>query len=286
MLIYLKNILKGTLNDKYIKKYRIFRDKFRAKTTYFRPLPDFIIVGAQKSGTSSLYYYLTQHPKIITASKKEIHFFDKNFMKGIKWYRKHFPLSVRFSKETITGEASPYYLFHPRVAQRISQTLPNVKIIVLLRNPTERAISHYWHEVREGREKYSMVKAFKKESQRLKGEKERIVTDKDYNSFNYPKFSYLKRGIYTPQLKEYFKYFDKCNVKIIKSEIFFKNPQKTCNEIAAFLGLNPFQLQNKKVYNMGTRDESTEKYIIEMLNNYYEKPNKDLSKLLGGEIKW
>jgi hypothetical protein len=133
--------------------------KFRAKRTLKRRtgvLPDFIIIGAMKSGTTSLYNYLVQHPNVLKGAKKEIHFFDWQYEKGLPYYRSQFPTQPykifmrSFRKyEFICGEASPYYFFHPHVARRVAQDLPHVKLIAILRNPVDRAYSHYWHWVRD-----------------------------------------------------------------------------------------------------------------------------------------
>lgn len=109
--------------------------------------PDFIIIGVQKGGTTSLYSYLTQHPQIAPATQKEIHYFDFNFDKSTDWYCSHFSTSSE-GEYLLAGEASPYYIFHPQVPQRIYDLFPQVKIIALLRNPVERAISHYYYYIK------------------------------------------------------------------------------------------------------------------------------------------
>ena len=111
--------------------------------------PNFLIIGAQRCGTTSLYNYLIQHPQIVPSSKKEVHFFDLNFHLGQSWYEKHFP---EVSDNILTGEASPYYIFHPLCPKRIFDYDPSVKLIVILRNPIDRAYSHYRHIVRLGHE--------------------------------------------------------------------------------------------------------------------------------------
>ena len=118
--------------------------------------PDFIIIGAQRSGTTSLYNYLIEHQNIKSTSQKEIHYFDNNYDKGLTWYSKKFP-SIRKGIE-ITGEASPYYIFHPHAVNRISKDFPNVKLIVLLRNPIERAYSHYCMAIKKGNDRYHLKK--------------------------------------------------------------------------------------------------------------------------------
>ena len=105
-------------------------------------LPSFLILGAQKAGTSSLYNYLRQHPSLRLPQKKEMHFFDLYYMRGLKWYARQFPAFV-FNRTKKTGEATPYYLFHPAVAERVATALPNVKLIALLRDPTVRAFAHF-----------------------------------------------------------------------------------------------------------------------------------------------
>ncbi len=152
--------------------------KLRNITSRLRVVPDFPIVGAMKSGTSSLYLYTTQHPHVLPALKVEVHYFDINFNRGNKWYRSHFPtIFYKFISrlikrhKMITGEASPYYLFFPHSAQRIYTTFPNLKIIIILRNPVDRAYSHYFHSTRGGFESLSFEEAVKKESERLIGEK-------------------------------------------------------------------------------------------------------------------
>ncbi|HEY9295730.1 MAG TPA: sulfotransferase domain-containing protein, partial [Phormidium sp.] len=162
--------------------------------------PDFIIIGAQKCGTTSLYEYLIQHPQILAASKKEVHFFDLNFAKGVDWYRQQFK---PVSQKSITGEASPYYIFHPLVPQRIYQLFPQVKLIVLLRNPVERAISHYYHEVRLGFEDLGLEDAIAQEPARLEGETAKILADETYYSYNHQHYTYLSRGVYVEQLNNW-----------------------------------------------------------------------------------
>src|SRR5947208_4822180 len=121
-------------------------------TAPIRLLPDFLVIGAQRGGTTSLYHYLQAHPCIKLANTKDTHFFDKKYNKGLTWYRGHFPIwlekayAQQVRRQTfVMGEASPSYLFHPHVPKRVKQALPHVKLIVLLRNPVDRAYSQYYH---------------------------------------------------------------------------------------------------------------------------------------------
>jgi hypothetical protein len=143
----------------------------RRITSPFRALPDFLIVGAQKSGTSSLFAYLSQHPQILAASKKETHYFDggrqnskiNNFQSRELWCRTYFPLKIKMRSGFKTFEATPEYIFHPKAPQRIHKLLPNIKMILLLRNPTDRAIFHYYHAKRKGYEPLTLENALKAE---------------------------------------------------------------------------------------------------------------------------
>ena len=124
----------------------------RGLTHPIRLLPDFLISGAQRGGTTSLYNYLQAHPCFELPTTKELHFFDRKFHRGLAWYRAHFPtyLEKCFAQRIqgrafLTGEATPNYLFHPLVSRRVAEVLPRVKLIVLLRNPVDRAFSHYHH---------------------------------------------------------------------------------------------------------------------------------------------
>jgi hypothetical protein len=180
---------------------------WRRLTAGRRTLPAFIIIGAQKAGTTSLYKYLRQHPNIVPALKKEVKFFDCNYDLGLDWYRSHFPYHSKLNGQKMTGEASPHYLFHPLAARRIANVLPEVKLIALLRNPVERAYSHYQLNVRRGREPLSFEQAIDKEEERLQGMREKILAGEDIPLYNFLHYSYLAKGIYADQLQYWFAQF-------------------------------------------------------------------------------
>jgi len=127
-------------------------------TSFLRVLPNYLIIGAQKTGTSSLFNYLSMHPQVINSNKKEVHYFDKNFERPLNWYKQFFPFKFIANNYTI-GEATPDYLYHPFVAQRIYNTIPGVKLIIILRNPVERVISHYFQAVRKNNEQRPIMQA-------------------------------------------------------------------------------------------------------------------------------
>jgi len=184
-------------------KMQRLNNKYRELTAKYRRLPDFIIIGTQKGGTSSLFSYLRQHSQLKLSGVKEIHFFDSNYLKGTNWYKSHFPLKwVNFNKKT--GEASPYYLFHPHVAKRVYDQCPKAKLIVMLRNPADRAYSHY---MMQNKRKLDPLPTFeesiKAEDVRLIEETQKLLNNPGYKSFNHQKFSYLARGKYYSQIKKW-----------------------------------------------------------------------------------
>ena len=216
----------------------------RALSSRHRRLPDFVIAGAQRSGTTTLYNYLTQHRLVLRAFEQEIHFFDDQFDYGLDWYRAHFPLAVRrnllariHGGPPITGEASGYYLLHPHAIRRISGTLPKAKLILLLRNPIERAWAHYHQSVRKG-ESLSFEEALRSEEERLAGERDKMLADETYVSLKYRRYSYLTRGLYADQIKRVRFFFPSEQVLVLKSErLLFDDPSSVLAEVTDFLRL-------------------------------------------------
>src|SRR5581483_353597 len=168
---------------------------YTVPTSRLRPLPEFLIIGAQRTGTTSLYKYLYEHPQFVSATLKTkgVHFFDMRYDKGMAWYRAHFPTSAyraffraRHGCDLVTGEASPYYLFHPHVPYRLAQHMPDVKLIAMLRDPIERTYSMWQHELSRGFEHLDRFEdALDAEEKRLAGEIEKMNADPDYTSFSH-----------------------------------------------------------------------------------------------------
>ncbi|MEI7896511.1 MAG: sulfotransferase domain-containing protein [bacterium] len=207
----------------------------RNRTDAMISLPDFIIIGAQKSGTSSLFSYFNQHPEIMLPREKELHFFDYNYSNGIQWYKSQFPIFPPQSNY-ITGEASPYYFYHPLAAKRIFDHLPWVKLIVLLRDPADRAYSHYQMlRMKEVEPLLCFEDAIIQEEERLAGENEKLINDPTYYSFNHQSFSYLNRGLYYKQLNQWLTLFKPEQFLVIRSEDFFSNPETELLRVYQYL---------------------------------------------------
>lgn len=256
-------------------------------------LPAFIVIGTQKGGTTSLYGQLVEHPQVLGAITKEPQFFTFNYQKGICWYRACFPIQLQMTllskvigRRVITGEATPYYLAHPSAAQRIAKTLPNVKLIVLLRNPVDRLISHYHHMVRLGRETLSLREALACEEDRLRGDLEKLQTTESYASLAHATYSYLTRGKYVDQLESFAEYFPRGQMLILKSEDFFVNAQASYNEVLTFLDLDPHALRSVKVINKGDYAKQDHRELRQELQDIYRPYNERLYEFLGRDLGW
>jgi len=294
--VTLKQIILNTTSPGFRRGLIATRDRmldmharWRNSTGWSGSLPNFIVVGTQKGGTTELYDKLVLHPQIAPSFAKEVHFFDVNYAKGLDWYTTFFPrLDESASSEVdarITGEASPCYIFHPHVARRVWATVPHVKIILLLRNPADRAYSHYHHEVRLGYETLPFDEALEREPMRIKGEKARMMTDNQYYSDRYMHYSYQSRGIYIDQIQSWFETFPMEQILLLKSEDFFANTSSVMSQVHNFLGVKDIEV--KKV----SRHKSfpypkIDKPIRQRLLAYFEPYNQNLYDYLGRDFCW
>ncbi len=192
-------------------------------------LPNFLGVGAQKSGTTTLYDILKNHPDIYLPRHKEAHFFDsdRKYKKGLSFYEKRY--FSEWNGESAVGEITPIYMYLEYVPKRIYESLgPDVKLIFILRNPVDRAYSHYWMTYRRGLENESFEKAIELEAKRLK--------DGGRSKYDY---SYVSRGMYAKQIKNFLRYFSMDNFLILIFEDFVKDIPGFYQKICRFLGVNP-----------------------------------------------
>lgn len=265
---------------------------YRRLTSSLRVTPDFLVIGAARSGTTSLYRYLASHPSIAPASMKEIQYFSIHHWRGIEWYKSHFPTSLtrrvvtsRSGVSCQTGEATPYYMFHPLAAGRVADALPRVKLIVLLRNPVDRAFSHYLHELSLGVEDRSFEKAIDDEEVRLSGEVERMLSDPKYPGFRHQHFSYLSRGLYHDQLVRWFSLFPRDRFLIMQSERFWSDPEESHVGTLKFLGLPPTPLASYPQFNTSEPSRMTDRTRDRLLE-YFAPHNERLNSLLGEDFRW
>ena len=288
--IKLGNLLR---DHKYILPIaRSLNKLFYTTTASLHVLPDFIIIGASRSGTTSLYEYLNQHPCIMRGVGKEVHYFDKEFHKGLNWYKSFFPTKRKKSKleekqkmKCITGESTPRYLFHHHAPKRVLDLLPNVKLIVILRNPIDRAYARYLQQVSVGLEDLSFEDAIKEEENRITDDMEKMKNDENFYSVNFYQKSYATMGIYVNQLERWFEYFSREQFLILKSEDLKLNPSKVYNQTIKFLGLPKHELNSFKSYRM-RKYPPLNGTIRKQLSDYFKPYNEKLYELLGRDFKW
>lgn len=207
------------------------------------PLPDFVIIGAQKAGTTTLFDMLAEHPEVSLSTVKEVHFFDLNFHRGEEWYRRHFD-------RHIAGEASPYYIFHPLVHDRMKALIPNAKAIVILRDPIDRALSHYFHEVALGFETLPIVEALKAEDQRT-------------NRYGRKHFSYVARSRYMEQLEGWHDF----DLLVLSNRELRENPDETFARICRHIGasVKPAPICESNVGVKGEVPEEARRFLEDRL---------------------
>lgn len=248
------------------------------------PPPQFFVVGTQKGGTTSLYEYLKPHPQIVLSEVKEHHFFDQHYDEGLAWYRAQFPVLDAAAGE-ITGDFTPLYMFHPHAIARMARHHPQARIIVLLRNPVDRAFSHYNHAVRLGNEQRSFTAAIAEEPAMIERELARMAADHSYFGLEYQRHSYLTRGMYAEQMTRIFEFYPRQQVLVAQSERLFLDPAAILERIYRFLGVGSCEVGNFEVYNQnryGAMDAATRRALRER----FAEPNRQLFELLGERFDW
>lgn len=259
-----------------------------------RMLPSFLIMGAQRSGTTSMFHVLSQHPAVICPllNKKELHFFDHAYGRGLRWYRSHFPtralagIAARGAGVApVAFEGSPYYMFHPLAPSRIHRDLPGVRLLVLVRDPVERAYSQHAHQVGLGLEREPFERALELEDARLEGEAERIVAEPSYFSRNHWLYAYRTRGHYADQLAHLEAIFGHERILVIDSGDFFTDPGPAYDQVLEFLGLPHLGRPAFTRQNARPRSPMPEA-VRARLEEHYRPYDERLADWLGREPSW
>ena len=259
----------------------------------FGTLPDFLNIGVQKSGTTSLHQYLAQHPNVaMPRIGKELHFFDLNYGHRASWYKWYFPsvwsrqYRTRVRRQPlVAGECTPYYLANPLVPGRVKQLVPNAKLIALLRNPIDRAFSDYHHNVNKDREPLTFEQAIDQEDDRVGGERERLARDPSYVSLVHQRYAYTQQGHYADQLLEWMTHFRREQFLILNSERFFEDPSAVMQDVCRFLEIPDFALAEYPVFNAqasGNMAAATRARLVD----HFRPHNERLYDLLGVDYGW
>lgn len=279
--------------------------RFRIATGKARILPSFLVIGAQRGGTTSLFAYLRAHPEVadpaggeprLGNTTKELHFFDSWYEEGLGWYRSFFPLAparqlARLRGSTlVAGESTPYYLYHPLVPGRVATAIPEVKLIALLRDPIERAYSHYQLMRRIEREPLSFEEAIAAEDERLAkiGESFERAHETDAGReglFHHRHHSYLDRGLYAEQLERWYAHFPREQILVIRTEDMQADSAEIYGQVLDFLGLSPWSPGNFVRRNRA-KYAPIDPELRRSLEERFVEPNGRLAELLGRDFGW
>ncbi|MCC7494958.1 MAG: sulfotransferase [Fimbriimonadaceae bacterium] len=261
---------------------------YRHLTAPWRVLPDLLILGQMRCGTSSLHAYLSGHPQLVPSIYKEVHFFDDglrpgddHYQRGGNWYRRHFPLRWH-ARQRPAFEATPSYLSYAPAALRVRQWLPHATLIVLLRDPVARAVSHHHKHWCSGREKLPFGEAIAAEDSRLAAAAEGLPREwaRRY-------YGYRARGCYATDLRRWFALFPQERFLIMESGRFYADPLAAVNQVCEFLAVPPLpQLADPRPRSQSQGTPTATPAEIAALREWYRPHNTELYHLLGRDLGW
>ena len=265
----------------------LLKQNYRYISAPFRVLPDFFVIGVVRSGTTSLFHYLNQHPNIVGASYDELGYFDDNYHLGVNWYKSFFTTistKKRIEKEQgkcLSFDVTTRYIEQKSTAENIKKIKPDMKIIVILRNPIDRAYSQFNLSKKE----LTQSLDFESEVFREITELEKKMENNNELEFNKEKQHYIQRGLYAKQLKSWFEIFPRDNILILSTEDFKNDNNMTYSKIFDFLDIPEHSINKKEMIGKGEYEpmkETARKMLIE----FYKKHNEDLFKLIGKKFDW
>ncbi|MBM2821990.1 MAG: sulfotransferase [Thermoleophilia bacterium] len=261
-------------------------------TAPVRLRPTFLVIGAQKSGTTSLHEYLAAHPGVLVANTRAVRYFSLFYSRGDHWYASHFPLATRavavrrdLDMRPRIGETSTTYLFDPRVPERVHTFNPRMKLISALRDPVDRAYSHYQMEHRWGREPGSFEEALAREERELPEALERIERDPSLSSDVAARIAYVARGRYAEQLERWLELFPREQLFVLTSDELLAAPAEVMSRIADFLEIPEWRAPAYPL--RGVREYAPMAPATrERLVHTFEPENRLLAELLARELPW
>lgn len=289
--------------DRVITAGRIGVRGYGMATARWRPGPEFLIIGAKRGGSTSLSFDLRQHsrfcplfprpdhiPKATTT--KGIHYFDQNYDRGERWYRSHLPSTFvrarqaeRAGGPVITGETSPYYLFHPGAAERAARLLPDAKIIAMLRDPVMRTYSHWKERRRAAVETLDFEDALSAEDGRIGDVEQRLREDASFRSYAHENFSYARQSEYDTALARWYGHYPADKILVLASEEYYEAPQRVLDEVLSFLGLPCEPIASSDIRNAAPGGDLTDA-IKQSLAERFADHNERLEELTGRRFPW
>tara|TARA_Y100000590_G_scaffold290537_1_gene327041 strand:+ start:530 stop:1366 length:837 start_codon:yes stop_codon:yes gene_type:complete len=276
----MKNNIKNIYRKFY---YQFLKRNYSAVTAPLRVLPDFIIFGSVRSGSTSLYHDICEHPSVLPAAFDEIGFFDSNYHLGMNWYRSMFPRKRDIDKKmtetnyAITGEDTPFYFWKKEVPSRILSHLPDCKLLCILRNPIDRAYSNYHISRKFGTEKLSFEESVQEEMARI----EKQVSREDFDNTR----SNLAKGLYHHQLLNWYDTFPREKIFVLSTEDLSSEPNKTLNDVFSFLKIPEYELQNPQKNKVEKYENMSSKTRSELVK-FFMPYNEQLFELIQKKFNW
>lgn len=257
-----------------------------------RLLPDFLILGSMKCGTTSMHGWLIEHP-FVAPTRKDIHFFSIHYGRRASWYRCYFPyardrdaFAAEHGRPFICGEATASYLADHRTPRRAAQLVPEARLIVCLREPADRAYSQYHYFRRKGEEPLeSFEEAIASEDERLCGEESREIRDPRYHSWQVYRWGYLRTSRYAEHLERWLEVFPREQFLFLKFEDVVAVPERALEQIHEHLGLPPHAGGGLPALNAGSY-EPMAAATRERLGEYFRPHNERLHELIGIDFGW
>lgn len=273
-------------------------------TADLRPLPDLVIIGVKRGGTTSLFRDLERHrsmcPLVPSARRlplrenmKGIHYFDTRYHRSMRWYRSHFPTAptltarARRTGGSFTAEASPYYLFHPLAAERVAARLPSTRFVVMLRDPIERTVSHWAEQTRNGVETLSLPAALAAEADRVGDDAALLAAGTLAVSHAHEQQSYAGQSEYADSLQRWIDVVGRNRVLIVFSEEYYADPSTTLRSITDALGCAPMPTAHAATHrNAAPRPGRVDPEVETMLIDRFGPDVDRLAAITGRRPPW
>lgn len=267
------------------------------RSATWRPGPDFLVIGAKRGGTTSLHHYLAEHPGVLPLFPspekiKGTYYFTDHYDRGDRWYLSHFPtratrqrVARRLGYQPVAGDNTPYYLYHPLAPARAAELVPDARIVALLRNPIERAFSHYKERRANGTEPLDFESALDAEESRCAGEHERILADPTYVSFAHRHQSYVDQSRYAPPLERWFAAYPREQLLVLPAEELYRDPQRVFDQVCAHLRLPPVALRAPRAHN-AEPSPGIEPRVRARLSELLAPDIEAVEKLLERDMGW
>ncbi len=258
---------------------------FRADTARFRSSPSFLILGADQAGTSTLWRYLGKHRQVLPSTRKNVGYFGDSYYQGANWYRSHFPLkstliarSKTLQAPCITGECSNHYLWTAASAPRIQRALPDVKLLVMLRDPIARAVAHHRHNTSIGIERRNFERCVTVDLE--------LINRLDSRSIDGGQFGYVRNGLYGAQLRTWLAHVDRHRIHVVEAESFFEDPAAEYHRILNFLDLDPALQVRMPSYRPLAGPNELSAGVREQLEALFAEDFAGIETLLGLSVRW